>query len=141
MIGLTGQPGFYVPVWGGGGGGGGGAIQVIADGDIVFGPAGQILANGGNGGDADTGVAGDPCPGDRSGPGGGGSGGCVFLRSSGVVVVDCHQIEVKGGQPGDATSAINNIPGSGVGSDGWIRLESRGGGVPFCNTLPILERL
>ncbi len=66
---------------GGGGGGGGGGLHIQALGRIVFGRAGQILANGGYGATGENSGYFDHI----AGTGGGGSGGHVILESAAVV--------------------------------------------------------
>lgn len=74
-------PGPFIPTGdekGAGGGGGGGSVHVLADGPIVFGLSGQIVARGGNGGGGENTLFLN-----RVGGGsGGGSGGHVVLQSS-----------------------------------------------------------
>jgi len=67
---------------GGGGGGGGGGVLIQALGKIVFGPAGQLLCNGGRGATGENTIQ---VP-RLAGTGGGGSGGHVILESA--VAVD-----------------------------------------------------
>ncbi len=104
------------------GGGGGGAIQITAHGSMVI--TGLMQVNGGDGGNG----------GQDGAAGGGGSGGCILLQSSGIIDVACQSLEANGGQNGTATFQNSN-PGSGDGGEGWIRVEPRFGGGPFCNSL------
>ncbi len=115
------------PSHGGGGGGGGGALHVVAHGSMVIG--GRILANGGRGGDGASGTGG-------SGAGGGGSGGSILLQATGFISVGCGNLETNAGDNG-ASSGQNQRPGSGEGSPGWIRVEPRFGGGPFCGVLAV----
>jgi hypothetical protein len=67
---------------GGGGGGGAGAIVLQAQGTIRINAGGEVLANGGNGGDGHSDTF--------SGGGGGGAGG--FIR------IQCEDLEMNGGR-------------------------------------------
>jgi hypothetical protein len=148
---------------GAGGGGGGGAIQITAHGTIVINGAadrgcdpavdpscnpdqlfncladiqatssrqvrGTIQANGGKGGDG----------GQNAGAGGGGSGGGILLQATGSIFVDCASLQANGGIHG-LTSGQNRQdvkPGSGDGGPGWIRVEPRTGGGPYCGILAL----
>jgi hypothetical protein len=128
--GLTRQPNAPTPVdmvqvtQGGGGGGGGGAIQISGLGSVVI--TGSIQCNGGDGFTTTR----------NGGPGGGGSGGSILIEASGLARVGCGNLQVNGGRAGTA-STMNTTPGSGNGSPGWIRVNSRGGGLPFCGVLSV----
>jgi len=66
---------------GSGGAGGGGSLQILALGDIVFGPSGRILCRGGSGGGGENTLYLN-----RIGGGsGGGSGGHVILQTAGKI--------------------------------------------------------
>jgi hypothetical protein len=110
------------PVFGGtsGGGGGGGALRLSTPASIVI--NGQLLANGGDGGDAYIGngsAAGcDPQPGAA---GGGGSGGVIYLAAPSVNVSSSATISAAGGNGGFA-SVFATGGGGGNGGVGRIRL-------------------
>jgi hypothetical protein len=110
------------PAFGGtsGGGGGGGALRIWSDTRITI--NGQLLANGGEGGDAYIGTnraAGcDPQPGAA---GGGGSGGVVFLRAPTLTVTSSAQVSAVGGL-GGASSLYATGGAGGAGGPGRIRL-------------------
>ncbi|APR78421.1 Hypothetical protein A7982_03768 [Minicystis rosea] len=110
------------PVFGGtsGGGGGGGALKLSTPASITI--KGQLLANGGVGGDAFIGngaAAGcDPQPGAA---GGGGSGGVIYLSAPSVSVSNGAVISAAGGAGGFG-SLFASGGGGGAGGLGRIRL-------------------
>jgi hypothetical protein len=110
------------PVFGGtsGGGGGGGALKLSTPATITI--NGQLLANGGDGGDAFIGngsAAGcDPQPGSA---GGGGSGGVIYLASPSITVSASATISAAGGNGGFG-SLFASGGGGGNGGLGRIRL-------------------
>jgi hypothetical protein len=133
---------------GGGGGGGGGGLWVIAGGQVRVGPAGSIIANGGNGGstynranqnlnpgpstnppnppatgdgnDYIDGLAPGAVPSGLGGPGAGGSGGAIFLVGEGGVNVQVGAtLSAQGGIGGSAGTA-GHVGGN--GGDGRICL-------------------
>ena len=110
------------PVFGGtsGGGGGGGALRLSTPATIVI--NGELLANGGDGGDAFIGngsAAGcDPQPGAA---GGGGSGGVIYVQAPSITVGSSAKISAAGGQGGFA-SIFASGGGGGTGGLGRIRL-------------------
>jgi hypothetical protein len=110
------------PVFGGtsGGGGGGGALRLSTPGKITI--NGQVLANGGPGGDAFIGNGSnancDPQPGAA---GGGGSGGVIFISTPNLSVGANAIIQAAGG-PGGAGSKFATGGGGGNGGLGRIRL-------------------
>jgi hypothetical protein len=110
------------PEFGGtsGGGGGGGALMISSPVSITI--SGQVLANGGPGGDAYIGtglVTGcNPQPGAG---GGGGSGGVIFLSSPNITVAAGATVSTAGGA-GGAQSEFATGGGGGPGGLGRIRL-------------------
>jgi len=84
---------------GAGGGGGGGSIRILSLGPIVFGPQGEVTANGGNGGGGENTLFLN-----RVGGGsGGGSGGHIILETA--AHIDLSQVlggalRARGGQGG-----------------------------------------
>jgi hypothetical protein len=110
------------PVFGGtsGGGGGGGALRISTPAKLVI--NGQVLANGGPGGDAFIGNGSnancDPQPGSA---GGGGSGGVIYLASPALTVGANALISAAGGL-GGAGSKFATGGGGGNGGLGRIRL-------------------
>ncbi len=112
------------PAFGGtsGGGGGGGALRVWSATSIVV--NGRVLADGGEGGDANIGTgrnAGcDPQPGAA---GGGGSGGVIFLRAPSLTVGPRGRVSAAGG-PGGFGSLYASGGAGGRGGLGRIRLSA-----------------
>ena len=110
------------PVYGGtsGGGGGGGALRLTSASTITV--NGQILANGGPGGDAYIGngfIANcDPQPGAA---GGGGSGGVIYLAAPTIAVAASATISATGGVGGLGSEFATGGAG-GSGGPGRIRL-------------------
>jgi hypothetical protein len=110
------------PVFGGtsGGGGGGGALRLSSPVSITV--HGQLLANGGPGGDAFIGNGSnagcDPQPGAA---GGGGSGGVIYLSSPSITVSSSATISAQGGA-GGAGSLFASGGAGGAGGLGRIRL-------------------
>ncbi len=98
-----------------GGGGGGGAVRIRSNSSITV--TGQILAQGGHGGDS----GGDPtcCQG---GSGGGGSGGAIWL--GGPVVYTTGTVSATGGRAGLGQSSRGVAPPGGAGGLGRIRISS-----------------
>jgi hypothetical protein len=103
---------------GGGGGGAGGGLRVRALDQIVFGAAGRILANGGNGGLGENTLFLDHI----GGTGGSGSGGHVVLESA-------VRIDFANGNPG--SSAGNRVHVSVAGAAGVIGAGTDGNGNPI----------
>ena len=114
-------PAPFLPVGdekGAGGGGGGGSVHVLAQGPIVFGVSGQVLARGGTGGGGENTIFLN-----RVGGGsGGGSGGHVVLQSSRYIDLRLRvpeqwastggvgfAVDTRGGQGG---SGANNAGGA-----------------------------
>jgi hypothetical protein len=112
------------PVFGGtsGGGGGGGALRLSTPASITI--HGQLLTNGGPGGDAYIGngsAAGcDPQPGAA---GGGGSGGVIYLSAPSITVGAAATISAGGGA-GGAQSVFATGGGGGGGGLGRIRISA-----------------
>jgi hypothetical protein len=110
------------PVFGGtsGGGGGGGAIKLSSATSITI--NGQVLANGGPGGDSNIGNGSnagcDPQPGAA---GGGGSGGVVYLSAPSITVASGATVSAAGGT-GGAQSEFATGGGGGNGGLGRVRL-------------------
>jgi hypothetical protein len=110
------------PVFGGtsGGGGGGGALRLSTPATISI--TGQLLANGGPGGDANIGngmnANCDPQPGSA---GGGGSGGLIYVSAPSVTVGGGAVLSAVGGG-GGAQSVFATGGGGGDGGLGRIRL-------------------
>jgi hypothetical protein len=98
-----------------GGGGGGGAVRIRSNSSITV--TGQILAQGGHGGDS----GGDPtcCQG---GSGGGGSGGAIWLGAP--VVYTTGTVSATGGRAGLGQSSRGVAPPGGAGGLGRIRISS-----------------
>jgi hypothetical protein len=95
------------------GGDGGGSVVILCKDGVVFGPAGRILANGGDGLDYIT-------PGTsstRAGTGGGGGGLVVIASQGNISIPSPGSIEVNGGDGGDANqdAAIDDSGGAGGG--------------------------
>jgi hypothetical protein len=112
------------PVFGGtsGGGGGGGALRLSTASTLTI--TGQLLANGGPGGDAGIGNGSnagcDPQPGAA---GGGGSGGVIYLAAPTISVANGAVISAKGG-PGGLGSEFATGGAGGAGGLGRIRLSA-----------------
>jgi hypothetical protein len=112
------------PEFGGtsGGGGGGGALRLSSTTSISI--TGQVLANGGPGGDAYIGtgmVTGcNPQPGAA---GGGGSGGLIYLSAPSITVASGATVSAVGGV-GGAQSEFATGGGGGQGGLGRIRLSA-----------------
>jgi hypothetical protein len=110
------------PVFGGtsGGGGAGGALRLATPATITIG--GQLLVNGGSGGDANIGTGAntgcDPQPGAA---GGGGSGGLIYLSAPSVTVSGGATLSAAGGS-GGAGSEFATGGAGGNGGLGRIRL-------------------
>jgi hypothetical protein len=110
------------PEFGGssGGGGGGGALRLSTPASVTI--NGQVLANGGAGGDAFIGTGSttdcNPQPGSA---GGGGSGGVIFISAPVISVGSGATISAVGGA-GGATSEFATGGGGGAGGLGRIRL-------------------
>ncbi len=81
----------------GAGGGGGGAIKIVAP-SVTIGTAGQINANGGNGGNiaSITGLS--------SGGGGGGAGGTIWIQSPNITNNNASGLTARGGNGGNSGS-------------------------------------
>jgi hypothetical protein len=110
------------PVFGGtsGGGGGGGALKLASPVSITI--AGQVLANGGPGGDAFIGIGSDAnCDPQPGAAGGGGSGGVIYISSPVVSVTGT--VSAVGGT-GGAGSEFATGGGGGAGGLGRIRLSA-----------------
>jgi hypothetical protein len=110
------------PVYGGtsGGGGGGGALRLSSTSTITI--SGQLLANGGPGGDAGIGngvnAGCDPQPGAA---GGGGSGGVIYIAAPAISVGSNAVISAIGGAGGLGSVFATGGEG-GKGGLGRIRL-------------------
>src|SRR6185436_8360167 len=92
------------PAFGGtsGGGGGGGALKLSTLATITIG--GQLLANGGEGGDADIGTGQNAgCNPQPGAAGGGGSGGVIYLAAPSITVTNGANISAVGGLGGEAS--------------------------------------
>jgi hypothetical protein len=110
------------PVFGGtsGGGGGGGALRLSTPSTLSV--TGQILANGGPGGDAGIGIGSDAmCDPQPGAAGGGGSGGLIYLAAPSISVASSAVISAVGGQ-GGAGSEFATGGAGGAGGLGRIRL-------------------
>ena len=120
------------PVFGGtsGGGGGGGALKLSSGVSITI--AGQVLANGGLGGDAVIGIGSDAnCDPQPGAAGGGGSGGVIYLSAPVVSVPAGATVSAAGGA-GGAGSEFATGGAGGTGGLGRIRLSVTS---PSCSTL------
>ena len=120
------------PVFGGtsGGGGGGGALKLSSGASITI--RGQVLANGGAGGDAVIGIGSDAnCDPQPGAGGGGGSGGVIYLSAPSISVPAGATVSAAGG-PGGATSEFATGGGGGNGGLGRVRLSVTG---PTCTAL------
>jgi hypothetical protein len=112
------------PAYGGtsGGGGGGGALRILTAADISI--TGQVLANGGAGGDANIGTSMssgcDPQPGAA---GGGGSGGVIYLGAPTISVSSSATVSAQGGN-GGAKSLYATGGAGGNGGLGRIRISA-----------------
>ena len=110
------------PVFGGtsGGGGAGGALRLSTPATITI--TGMLLANGGPGGDANTGIGSnancDPQPGAA---GGGGSGGVIYLSAPSLTVGSAATIMAAGGGGGGGSEFATGGAG-GKGGLGRIRM-------------------
>ncbi len=112
------------PAFGGtsGGGGGGGVLRLWTTADIVI--NGQILANGGRGGDAYIGTpAGAGCDPQPGAAGGGGSGGLIYLQAPTVRVNAGATISAVGGGGGDESVFATGGTG-GAGGLGRVRVSA-----------------
>jgi hypothetical protein len=110
------------PVFGGtsGGGGGGGALRLSTPSTITV--TGQLLANGGAGGDARIGNGSNAgCNPQPGAAGGGGSGGVLYLAAPTISVASGAVISAVGGQ-GGAGSEFATGGAGGAGGLGRIRL-------------------
>jgi hypothetical protein len=115
------------PVFGGtsGGGGGGGALKISSGASIAI--TGQVLANGGPGGDAVIGIGSDAmCNPQPGAAGGGGSGGVIYLAAPTISVSPGATVSAAGG-PGGAGSEFATGGGGGKGGLGRIRLSMNPG--------------
>ena len=113
------------PVFGGtsGGGGGGGALKLSSPASITI--TGQVLANGGVGGDAFIGIGSDAnCDPQPGAAGGGGSGGVIYIVSP--VVNVSGTVSAVGGA-GGAGSEFATGGAGGAGGLGRIRLSATQG--------------
>ena len=120
------------PVFGGtsGGGGGGGALMITSTSSITI--TGQVLANGGVGGDAVIGIGSDAdCNPQPGAAGGGGSGGVIYLSAPTLAVRSGAVVSAAGGA-GGAGSEFATGGAGGAGGMGRIRLSLTGSG---CSTL------
>ena len=89
---------------GAGGGGGGGGLHLVVLGDVIVGPEGCILANGGNGGAGESTFFIDRV----GGSGGGGSGGHLVIETAG-------RVDISAVRPGHvAISAVGGEGGLGM---------------------------
>ncbi len=133
-------------VEGGGGGGGGGALVIRARGPIVFGPRGQIRANGGSGA-----CRGAPFQTSEGTCGGSGSGGQVILESAeaidftggGPLIVARSWIQAIGGPR--ALQPPSSRGSGGVGGPGVVQFHvtnpERAIGDPASNVILPLDAL
>lgn len=115
------KPGPFVATAGEGeddilGGNGGGGLVILCKDGVVFGPAGKILANGGDGQDYIT-------PGTSTtlgGPGGGGGGLVVIASQGNISIPTAGSIEVRGGAGGDANNGPTVDDPGGAGGGGGV---------------------
>jgi hypothetical protein len=110
------------PAFGGtsGGGGGGGALRLSSSASISI--TGQVLANGGAGGDAFIGIGMNAqCTPQPGAAGGGGSGGVIYLSAPSITVTPSATVSAAGGS-GGGTSEFATGGGGGNGGMGRIRL-------------------
>jgi hypothetical protein len=108
---------YYSYPWntsGGSGGGGGGGVTLRTANNIDI-AGGQILADGGDGGNAGTTYIG-------GGPGGAGAGGAVLLQSLREITANGGKISAQGGAGGTGGYASYGGVG-GDGGNGGVRLE------------------
>ncbi len=120
------------PEFGGtsGGGGGGGALKIASATSITIG--GQVLANGGVGGDAVIGIGSDAmCNPQPGAAGGGGSGGVIYLAAPTLSVASGATVSAAGGA-GGAGSEFATGGAGGAGGMGRIRLSVT---APSCSSL------
>jgi hypothetical protein len=120
------------PVFGGtsGGGGGGGALKLTSGTTMTI--NGQLLANGGPGGDAVIGIGSDAnCDPQPGAAGGGGSGGVIYLAAPSLAVTGGATVSAAGG-PGGAGSEFATGGAGGAGGLGRVRLSV---GTPSCASL------
>jgi hypothetical protein len=118
---------------GSGGAGGGGSLQILALGDIVFGPEGLIVCRGGSGGGGENTLFLN-----RVGGGsGGGSGGHVILQTAGVIDMS---LSLGPGAPGQGKMTGGILATGGQGGAGR---GDKGGAVAGANgkidTVPKLD--
>lgn len=106
----AGYQGPYYPNPGGSGGGGGGAVRIATQAKITITTTGQVLANGGNGGNTIEFAAG----------GGGGSGGVVYLASP-TLVID-GRVTAVGGFGGSGNYPHGSA--GGAGGMGRVRIST-----------------
>jgi len=109
------------PVFGGtsGGGGAGGALRLQTPATMTI--TGQLLANGGLGGDSVIGTPGPNCDPQPGAGGGGGSGGVIYLSAPTITVSSGATISAAGGA-GGAQSEFATGGGGGQGGLGRVRI-------------------
>jgi hypothetical protein len=109
------------PVFGGtsGGGGGGGALRLSTPATLSV--TGQLLANGGTGGDSVIGTPAPNCDPQPGSAGGGGSGGVLYLSAPTITVSSSATLSAVGG-PGGEQSEFATGGGGGAGGLGRIRI-------------------
>jgi Stigma-specific protein, Stig1 len=122
------------PVFGGtsGGGGGGGALRVSSRVSITL--DGQLLANGGPGGDAVIGTPAPRCDPQPGAGGGGGSGGVVYLAAPVLQVAPAAVVSAVGGAGGQASVFAGSLGGGGDGGFGRIRISTTPGSCTLAGT-------
>ncbi len=104
------------PVFGGtsGGGGGGGALMITSTSSITI--TGQVLANGGVGGDAVIGIGSDAdCNPQPGAAGGGGSGGVVYLSAPTIAVKPGRSSRPRAGPEASGASSRPEAAGERAG--------------------------
>lgn len=115
----AGNPGGAGAIYNGGfanagGVGTAGLIILIVKGNIIFGPTGQIVSKGSNGGSAQSSSQNNRAWGSG---GGGGGGGAIHLFKKSNVIVPGEKLNVTGGNGGNS-----NVPG-GIGGVGFIGIK------------------
>ncbi len=112
---------FYMYQTGAGGGGGGGAVWLQCASTIQVGADGQVLAEGGLGGDTAAGTYSY-----MAGAGGGGGGGSIkAVSTSGIDLVAGAKLSVAGGEGGKYVMTYTPYKGAegGKGGTGFLRFE------------------
>ncbi len=107
------------------GGGGAGFLYMQAQGDIVIGPSGRIIADGGRGASGQSLSGGSPL----GGGSGGGSGGHIVMEAGGKLdfrLLGVGAITALGGKGGKGNTAYGHFGSGGSGGPGLIQIHAAG---------------